>query len=507
MRGALDAAGWGRTIVEDRPGDQRPHWERHLFALLIVAAAAGLTEILSRLPGGHNLALPFIVALMLAGGLLGLRPALTAAAAAVLIHNFFFSPPRFTLTATPADLLAMTTFVATAVLVGGMAGRLRERAHSATQRLHRLAALLEASRDLSAAGASVEVARVLVARLKAEVGVEAAIWSAGERGSLLAASDGARPMAETLPVPFGPGQGAGTATRLATLETARGAVGTLAVWMTDRRIGMAEQHWIDAILQLGAIALDRAELAEEISAAKLVAEKEGLRTALLSSLSHDLRTPISTIMASASSLSGDDGRFGAESRRQLVSAIETEAERLNLYVSNLLDMTRLESGALDVKRIPVDPSEAMASALERMRRRLADRRIVREFDASGRTVLADPILLEQVLVNVLENAASFSPPGSEIVASVVADESQASLSVTDSGPGVPENELPKIFDKFFRGRTDRARRPGVGLGLSVARGVVEAFEGEIAVESPVRDARGARIVIRLPISEPIGVSE
>ena len=170
-------------------------------------------------------------------------------------------------------------------------------------------------------------------------------------------------------------------------------------------------------------------------------------------------------------------------------------------------MTRLESGALDVRRSPVDPSEAMAAALERMRRRLVGRRIVRDFDARGRTVLADPLLLEQVLVNVLENAASFSPPGSEIVASVAADDRRVTLSVTDSGPGVPESELSKIFEKFFRGRTDRARRPGVGLGLSVARGIVEAFDGEIRVESPVRDDRGARMIIRLPAAASPELSE
>lgn len=495
-------------MSERRQQPNQPlHWERHVFALLLVLAASGVSELFRRVPGGHNFALPFIGAVMLTGGLFGLRPALTAALTAALIHNFFFSAPRFTLTMRPADMLALATFVGTAALVGGMAGRLRDQAQSATQRLQRLAALLEASRDLSAAGTPVDVARELVWRLKAEVGVEAAVWSAARGCALLAASDAARPMAEAVPLPLGPEPNTAGVWRWLPLATARGVVGSLAIWLGDRQVGTAEQHWIDAIRQLGAIALDRAELAEEMSAAKLVAEKEGLRTALLSSLSHDLRTPISTILVSASSLSAENSQFGPASTRELASAIETEAERLNLYVSNLLDMTRLESGALDLRREPVDPSEAMAAALERMRRRLTGRQIVREFDAQGRTVLADPILLEQVLVNVLENAASFSPPGSEIIARVAADSGSATLSVTDSGPGVPESELPKIFDKFFRGRTDRARRPGVGLGLSVARGFVEAFDGDIAVESPAREAHGARIVIRLPLSEPIGVGE
>lgn len=488
------------------PPDERFHWRRYGFALLAVAAAAGVNAISMCILAGHNLALPFIGALMLAGALFGLRPALTAAVAATLAHSLLFTSQRFSFDMRPADVLAGITFLATAVLAGVMSGRLRDRAHSATERLRRLAALLEASRDLSAAGTPTAVAEVLVRWLKAEVGVEAAIWSEGKTGALLAVSDGAAAKAAAQPVPVGAERDEG-GWRRAPLATARGELGSLAMWLGDRRIGTAEQHWIDAILQLGAIALDRAELAEEISEAKLVAEKEGLRTALLSSLSHDLRTPISTIIASASSLSGNDAQFRPEARLAIVGAIEAEAERLNLYVSNLLDMTRLESGALDVKRSPVDPSEAMAAALERMRRRLAGRRIVRDFDARGRTVLADPILLEQVLVNVLENAASFSPPGSEIVASVAADEARVTLSVTDCGPGVPESELSKIFEKFFRGRTDRARRPGVGLGLSVARGIVEAFDGEIRVESPVRDDRGARMIIRLPAAATLELSE
>jgi two-component system sensor histidine kinase KdpD len=506
---ALGAASAAWTVARGRTGeeDERLRWESYGLALLLVAGAAVVSQLLSGFLNGHDLALPFIGALLLSGGLFGLRPALVAAVAASLTHNFFFTPPLFTFAVTPADLLALATFLTTAVLVGGMAGRLRDRALSATRRLHRLAALLEASRDLSAAGTPAEVAQVLVERLQAEIGVEAAIWSAGGRCALLAASGGAGAAAAAVPVPLGPARSPEAGCRWAQLATARGTVGTLAVWPGSRHVGAAEQHWVDAVLQLGAIALDRAELAEEITEAQLVAEKEGLRTALLSSLSHDLRTPISTILASASSLSVNHAQLGQAARLELVSVIEAEAERLNLYVANLLDMTRLESGALDVKRTPVDPSEAMAAALERMRRRLAGRKIVREFDAQGRTVLADPILLEQVLVNVLENAASFSPPGSEIVASVVADSRGALLAITDSGPGVPESELQRIFEKFFRGRTDRARRPGVGLGLSVARGIVEAFDGEIAVESPVRDARGARMVIRLPVSAPMELGD
>jgi K+-sensing histidine kinase KdpD len=482
-------------------------WERHLFACALVVVAAVLSALWMRFLGPRNLALPFIAALMLAGSWFGVRAALTAAIVAFLAYNFFLVTPRFSFTFAPADVLALGTFLAAALLVGGMAGRLSDRARSASERMAHLAALLSASRDLSAAAAPADVARCLVGRLRAEVGVESAVWAAGRPGALLAASEGSQATAAAVRNPPQETQKAEVGCRWTPLATARGVVGTAAVWFSGRRTGAAEQHWIDAILQLGAIALDRAALAAEISEAKLVAEKEGLRTALLSSLSHDLRTPISTILASASSLSTNDARFGPTARLELVGAIETEAERLNLYVSNLLDMTRLESGALDLKWTSVDPCEAMAAALERMQRRLAGRRIVRRFASEGRAVLADPILLEQVLVNLFENAASFSPPESEIVAGVVADSREVILTVTDFGPGVPADELPHVFEKFFRGRTDRARRAGVGLGLSVARGLVEAFDGRIAIESPVKNGRGTRMIIGLPVSAPVEVCE
>jgi two-component system sensor histidine kinase KdpD len=404
----------------------------------------------------------------------------------------------------PADILALASFFAAAVLVGAMAGQLSDRARTATDQLRRLTALLAASRDLSAATTAPDVARCLVRKLKSGGNIEATIWSVdnGER-SVLAATEGA---AATADLKF-PALAGRTAT-LRPLRTVRGDVGLAAIWIDGSKAATpAASDWLEALLQLGAIALDRARLAEDISEARLVADREGLRTTLLSSLSHDLRTPIATILASTSSLVEYDVKFDRATRREFVDTIQEQAERLNRYVANLLDMTRLESGVLDLKRVLVDPVEAMTSALEHMRRRLAGRRVERAFSASGTMISVDPVLIEQALVNILENAVELSPPDSVIRASVAVESGEAVLTIADQGPGISSEELSRIFDKFFRGRADRRRDGGVGLGLAVAKGVVEAFGGRIGVESPADEGGGSRFTIRLPAHRAMETEE
>jgi two-component system sensor histidine kinase KdpD len=300
---------------------------------------------------------------------------------------------------------------------------------------------------------------------------------------------------------------AGRTADLRELRAARGDVALAAIWTDGKITNPAARDWLEALLQLGAIALDRTTLAEDMSKARLVADREGLRTTLLSSLSHDLRTPIATILASASSLIEHDARFDVATRRELLDTIQEQAERLNRYVANLLDMTRLESGVLDLKRVLVDPVEAMISALEHTRRRLVGRRIERVFTASNVMISVDPVLIEQALVNILENAAELSPPNSIIRADVALERGEVILAIADQGPGVSLEERPKIFDKFFRGQADRRRDGGVGLGLAVAKGVVEAFGGQIGVESPVWEGLGARFVIRLPAQQAMETDE
>jgi two-component system sensor histidine kinase KdpD len=486
-----------------------PAWpSAYLLALLLVFAATLTSATSLWLIGPRGVSWPFVIALVLIGSWFGRKPAMMAAVAAFLAYNFFLVRPRFSFSIAPADFVALGTFFVAALIVGTMAGQLSDRARAAVDQLRRLTTLLAASRELSGSTTAAEVAQCLARHLKSGGNVEVAIWTADNGGrALLAASEALAALAKSDMDPMSLDL-TGSATYVRELKTARGDVGLAAIWVDESRVAAPEaDDWLEALLQLGAIALDRARLAEDISQARLVAEREGLRTALLSSLSHDLRTPIATILAAASSLAEYDTRFEAVTRRELIDTIQAQAERLNRYVANLLDMTRLESGVLDLKPVLLDPVEAMSSALEHMRRRLTGRRIERAFTAVNTMISVDPVLIEQALVNVIENAAELSPPDSIIHVRVSVENDEAVLAVTDQGVGVVPEEAPRIFDKFFRGQADRRKDGGAGLGLAVTKGVVEAFGGRIGVESPVADGHGARFTIRLPAHPAMEMEE
>ncbi len=487
-------------------------WQRLLpYALAagIVALATCAGYAWSLLPDARNLSLVFFGAILVTGAWLGARPALLAAVLAFLAYNFFLIEPRFSLRFAAADVLAFVSFLVGALLVGALSGRLSDRAREATSRLRDVSVLFDASRDLARALRPEEAAERLVAQIE-RGGAEAAVWLGTPPSHRLASySQARRQDADTLALQVayvlaGDGKNNGDATALYRLAIGERVLGAVALW-TPRGAAPAPR-WIDAMLELGAVAIDRARLIKEVAEASLVAEKEGLRTALLSSLSHDLRTPIATIVASATALEEHDAKFDAETRLDMLHTIQQEGDRLNRYVSNLLEMTRLESGVLQVNKVMMAPGEAMASALERVSGRLKERRVLRVFDAGAAQIFVDPVLIEQALINVLENAAAYSPAGSTILASVKAERGSVLMSIEDEGAGIPATDLDRVFDRFFRGRSDR-RGAGVGLGLSVARGLIEAFGGEIKAISPASGGKGARVEIRLPAHANVEAAE
>ena len=245
-------------------------------------------------------------------------------------------------------------------------------------------------------------------------------------------------------------------------------------------------------------ALERTVLADEAADARASAEGEKLRSALLSSISHDLRTPLSSIVGSVTTLRSLDSKMTKPVRDDLLANIEEEASRLSRFVANLLDMTKIEGGAVKLGKEPVDVADVVAAAVRRARQTWPQREIVTTIAPAIAPVAGDAALLEQLVFNLLDNAHKYSPAESPTAVSVAEEEGQIVLRIEDEGPGIAQDELERIFEKFYRVKGGDGRSPGTGLGLAICRGIANAMGGSIQAESPVSKGHGTRIVVRFP---------
>ena len=264
-----------------------------------------------------------------------------------------------------------------------------------------------------------------------------------------------------------------------------------------------QEHVLAAIIEQTAIALDRALLVNEAVKAAALQENENIRDALLASLSHDLRTPLASITGAVTALQELGDQMSLIQRGELLNSIEQEAHRLSRFVNNLLDMSRIESGAIKVKRDWVDVSDVIRSAMERSRKSFPDFHVTVSLENGLPFMRGDAHLLEQVIFNLLDNAHKY---GLESGASIHArsENDQLIISVTDEGPGIKPGDLDRIFEKFFRGGRTDGRRAGTGLGLSICKGLVEAMGGSIMAQSPAIRRRGTRIILRFPSADAKG---
>ncbi|MFO1126037.1 MAG: ATP-binding protein [Methylocystis sp.] len=259
--------------------------------------------------------------------------------------------------------------------------------------------------------------------------------------------------------------------------------------------GSAEREQaVEAMMRQTELAIERVAFAREAEDARAVAEQERIRSALLSSISHDLRTPLSTILGSVTSLREFGDKMPSEARSDLLLAIEEETERLSRFVANLLAMTRLEAG-LDIRREWVDAVDVAAAAVKRARKSFPGATILLDAGTAA-AIYADAALLEQVLFNLIDNAVKFSPADRPVSVSVSAGRESVEFAVLDEGCGIPMKDIDQIFEKFFRG--DRVQFAGGGLGLAICRGVATALGGKILAESPVIDDHGTRVRVILP---------
>ena len=256
-------------------------------------------------------------------------------------------------------------------------------------------------------------------------------------------------------------------------------------------------HLLESLVSQVALAIERTRLSEEAQRAHVQAETERMRNAILSSVSHDLRTPLATITGAAGSLLHESNRLDPAARQELIRSIHQEADRLDQLLKNLLDMMRLEAGAVQLNKDWHPLEEVVGSALARMERRLSGHRVAVSFPADLPLLFVDGVLLQQVLINLLENAVKYAPAGSTIELSASAKERDVIVEVADRGPGLPPGEEDRIFDKFYRAKP--VREGGVGLGLTICRGIIEAHGGRIWAEN--RAGGGARFRFAIPLPE------
>jgi two-component system sensor histidine kinase KdpD len=284
------------------------------------------------------------------------------------------------------------------------------------------------------------------------------------------------------------------------MHTGRGAVGV--VGLDNDRPGPLltpdQRRLLDALTDQAALAIERINLAADVDKARLAAETEKLRSALLTSISHDLRTPLASILGSATSLRAYRSDLDENTQEELVRTIQDESERLNRFINNLLDMTRLESGAITPHGELVDLSDVIGSALQRASKVLSLHRVQLELAPDLPMLKLDAVLFEQVLFNLLDNAAKYAPKNTDIRLRAWRQGDLVRVTVLDEGEGIPPDDLERIFDKFYRVHATDRKRAGTGLGLAICRGFVEAMGGTI-VASNRRDRSGAIFTITLPV--------
>ncbi|HEX4766248.1 MAG TPA: DUF4118 domain-containing protein, partial [Lichenihabitans sp.] len=488
-----------------------------------VTAAVGAGMVLRRHLQLPNLSMVFLAAVLVCAVSLGVWAAVAASILSFLAYNFFFIQPLYTFTvAEPHELFALLFFMLVAILTGGLAGRVRDQSDAARKRVSTIRSLYDVARKLSGTvslddvlwvvarqgAAAVKGQVVILLAQEGELGIRAAFPPEDTLGT---AEDAAAHWA------FRHGEIAGwrSATlpnaqfQFRPLRTSRGTLGVVGFAPVDRSVplGGEDERAFAALLDQAAIAIERTQLVAEARDAEAEAEKERLRTALLSSISHDLRTPLASILGSITTLRRYGDHMPEADQADLLAAIEEETRRLGRFVANLLDMTRLQSGALDLRRDWADLGDIASAAVERARRAFPHRVIELKIETNLPLVRGDSALLEQVIFNLLDNADKFTPGGTPTLARLSKLDDGIEIAVEDEGPGIPAEARARVFEKFTRlGGGGDGRPAGTGLGLAIAKGVIEAMGGTIRAESPTRKGGGTCIVIRIPLREADRIS-
>jgi len=487
----------------------RPYLLSVVFVALAILAGVALSQTLDV----QNLALVFLMAVLAASVRGGLGAGLFASILGALAFNFFFLEPRYTFTVRdPESLVALFFYFGVALVASNLTAAVHRQAAAARQRARMTEDLYLFSRKLAGTGTlddvlwatAFQIASMLKVRvviLLPEAGVVAVKAGYPPDDTLVDADIAAAKWAWEHNRPAG--RGADTlpgARRLyLPMRTGREAVGVIG--LDDDRQGPIlapeQRRLFDALSDQAALAIERVQLVSDVDGARLAAETDKLRAALLTSISHDLKTPLAAIMGSADMLKDLGVRLDEETRRELLSTVIDESERLNRFIANLLDMTRIGAGAMEPNYAWHFAGDIAGSALARAAKIVSHHRVEVHIPETLPMLRVDPVLFEQVLFNLIDNAAKYAPAGTSIEIDGRQDGNTIMLSIKDEGPGIPSGDIERVFDSFYRVRKADQVRAGTGLGLSICRGFVEAMGGTIAAANRA-DRSGAVFTIRMP---------
>jgi two-component system sensor histidine kinase KdpD len=489
-------------------------WRTVLIAFVSVALVVGAGMLIPGLGEQSIISLLLLAAVLLSAAQGGFAASIFAALLAFLAYNFFFTEPHYTFAVKHwRDVLALFVFLGVAVTAGSLAGRTRDQALAARGRMSALQTLFDFSRRLGGTVDRTDLTHAIVLQahrlterptmLLQPEGTDLTIRYSWPPEDALDTADWAAARWAHI---HGERAGRGTSTLPSSkwyflpLKTARSNLGVFGI-AVGADLDPEVVQTLDAILDLSAVALERVSLVADATRAEALAETERLRSALLSSISHDLRTPLTAILGSVTALRATPEAFDRAARDDLLATIQEESERLDRFVRNLLDMTKLESGALDFKREWFSAGDMVDAVTRRFAKHISGKQIASIMHPDLPLIRADFVLLETTLFNLLDNAVKHAEGASNITITASQKEQRICFEVRDDGPGISRADLPRLFDKFFRVQRGDTAVAGTGLGLAICKGLVEAMGGEISVTSPISNGRGAAFTVCFPIEK------
>ncbi len=501
------------------PSSGKQRWPGYLFALVAVAAATAIAWFAEPILNEPNVVMIYLLTIALVALRLGRGPAVSASIASTLAFNFFFVTPLFTLNIADGQyLITFAVLMSVGIIIAQLMNSVRLQARVAGHRERRTALLYAMSRELAATRGIDSMARVAVRHIGEVFESQCVVLLPDAQRKLQyprAIPEPASLRSADLPVaqwvqdhkqPAGLGTDTlpGAAARYLPLEASdakRGALGVLAVLPANpRRILLPEQaHLLETFASQLALALERAELADSAQSSAVAAEAESVRSSLLAAISHDMRTPLAVIGGAASALAAPESKLSEQQQRELAQTVVDEAAQMTQLIANVLDMTRLESGELKLNTEWVSLDEIIGSTLRRLASVLAQHKVRVIIPDDLPLIKADPVLLAQLLSNLLENAARHTPAGTHVTVRAEHHRDEIEIAVIDDGPGFPADLDPdRLFDKFQRGdvatraRADARSGGGVGLGLAICRAIAHAHGGEIRAERIPAGGRAVR---------------